>query len=286
MALTADQVDFYRENGFLLIQGAVRGKALHALQVAAEGLRERAMSSDPAGLPPTFEFENLAGGARSLRQVLSAADEDPALWAYASDSPMVDMVADLIGPDVMYRETTAAYKRPGGRGFPWHQDFAYVPATNLASLMTLTFLTDVTEEMGPTLLIPGSHRGPLVDHYDEDGVWLGRIPDAAADSFPTDRLFRATGPAGSVLVNAAVTLHRAEANRSDRPRPMLVNGYQAADCKPIVEIPYKSRHRYEIVRGRATDRARAEAWTMRLPPDWDRHAGIRIDNMENRAVAV
>jgi ectoine hydroxylase-related dioxygenase (phytanoyl-CoA dioxygenase family) len=285
MALTADQIGFYRKHGFLLVEGAVRGEALRALQDAAEGLRERGMAADPADLPPTFEFETLADGARSLRQILSAADEDEALWAYASESPMVDMVADLIGPDVMYRETTAAFKRPGGRGFPWHQDFAYVPATNLASLMTLTFLTDVTEEMGPTLLIPGSHRGPLVDHYGTDGAWLGRIPDEAAAAFPTERVFRATGPAGSVLINAAVTLHRAEANRSNRPRPMLVNGYQATDCKPVVEIPYRSRHRYATVRGRPTDRARAEAWTMRLPPDWDRHAGVRIDNLNNRSAA-
>lgn len=283
MTLTPTQIGFYRENGFLLVEGAVRGEALRALQDAAEGLRERAMASDPADLPATFEFETLADGARSLRQILSAADEDAALWAYASDSPMVDIVADLIGPDVMYRETTASFKRPGGRGFPWHQDFAYVPATNLASLMTLTFLTDVTEEMGPTLLIPGSHRGPLVDHYDAAGAWLGRIPDEAAESFPADRAFRATGPAGSILINAGVTLHRAEANRSDRPRPMLINGYQAADCKPVVDIPYKSVHRYETVRGRPTDRARAEPWTMRLPPDWDRHAGVRIDNLANRS---
>lgn len=285
MALSPAQIESYRANGFLLVEGAVRGEALRRLQDSVEALRAAALAADPATLPATYEFETLADGGRSLRQILSAADHDPALWSFASDSAMVDIVADLIGPDVMYRETTAAFKRPGGRGFPWHQDFAYVPASNLDSLMTLTFLTHVTEEMGPTLLVPGSHRGPLHDHYDGTGEWLGRIPDDVAAGFPAHRIFRATGPAGSVLVSAGVTPHRAGPNRSDRPRPMLVNGYQAADCKPVMEIPYRSVHRYEIVRGRPTERARAEPWRMRLPPDWDRHAGVRIDDLENRIAA-
>jgi phytanoyl-CoA hydroxylase len=47
------------------------------------------------------------------------------------ESAMVDMVADLIGPDVKFHHCKINLKLPGSHTeVGYHQDFAYTPHTN------------------------------------------------------------------------------------------------------------------------------------------------------------
>ncbi|MBC6440669.1 MAG: phytanoyl-CoA dioxygenase family protein [Rhodospirillales bacterium] len=277
--LSAEQRAFYFANGYLLLEGYIDAERVEALRGVLDALYRRAET--PADCPPDFEFETSDDG-RHLRQILCAADHHDMIWSYASDSPLVDAVADLVGPDVLFRESNVAFKRPGGRGFDWHQDSAFAPATNLTPLMTLTYLDDVTMEMGPTRVIPGSYRGPLLDHYGPDGAWLGLIGDQDRHLIPEETAVAITAPAGSVLISNCNTVHSALPNTSDRGRPVVIAGYQSADTACFAEIPYRSRHRWTIVRGRSAPTIHAEDRVWKMPPDWDRHAGIRIDNLSQQ----
>ena len=68
---------------------------------------------------------------------------------------------------------------------------------------------------------------------------------------------------------------------SSRPRkfPMVLAGYASADTVPFAGIPYKSRYRWRIVAGEPTREIHSDAQRLEMPPDWDRHQGIRIDNL-------
>ena len=274
--LNNDQRRFYFDNGYLLVEQFLGADRLNTLRDVMEGLSRRA--ENPAECPPDFEFETTEHG-KQLRQVLNAADHHPALWEYASDSPVTDLAADLVGPDVKFRESGASFKSPGGRGFDWHQDIVFFPTSNLSPLMTLAFLEEVTLEMGPTRVIPGSHRGPVFDHYDADGKWLGLLGDRQKEEISVQDMVEVTGPAGSVLVTNCVILHSALPNKSDKRRPMVIIGYQSADAISYVDIPYQSRYKWEIVRGEASGHVHTEAYELKMPPNWADHKGIRIDNL-------
>ena len=128
--------------------------------------RRRAREPD---CPADFEFETLPDGSRRLRQVLCAADYHPDIWDFVSSAPMTSLAADVVGPNVQFRESGISFKFPGGRGFDWHQDIVFFPSSNRSPIMTLTFVEDVDADMGPTRVIPGSHLGEVYDHYDADG---------------------------------------------------------------------------------------------------------------------
>ena len=279
--LDRDQRAFFFEHGYLVLEGFLPDAWRVRLRAAMDELRDRANES--GNLSADFEFEDdPGGGPPRLRQVLCAPDYNDDLWAYASEPPQTDIVADLVGPDVKFREANVAYKPArGGGGFKWHQDVAFFPHSNTALVMVLTFLDDVTSEQGPTTVVPGSHLGEVYDHYDQDGQWLGVLSDGEQARAPLGQAVDLTGPAGTLAIINCCILHGARRNDSGRARPVVINGYSAADALPYAPIPYHSRYRWEIVRGQPARYVHSEDRRHKMPPDWsvrDRYYESRMDN--------
>ena len=89
---------------------------------------------------------------------------------------IVDVVVDLIGPNVKFHHSKLNFKAPrGGEEVKWHQDIQFWPHTNYDLLTVGVFLEDVEPGMGEVGFVPGSHDGPLFDLYDGDGVWVGAL---------------------------------------------------------------------------------------------------------------
>ena len=80
---------------------------------------------------------------------------------------MVDMVADLIGPNVKFHHCKINLKLPGSHTeVGYHQDFAYTPHSNDDVVTALLMLDDMTLENGCLQVVPGSHRGPVHSLFD------------------------------------------------------------------------------------------------------------------------
>ena len=197
--LSQAQREFFFANGYLLAERAVDATWLSRLREVFATLEKKGEESDS---PADFEFETLPDGSRRLRQVLCAADYHPDIWSFVSSAPMTTLAADVVGPNVQFRESGISYKFPGGRGFDWHQDIVFFPSSNRSPIMTLTFVEDVDAEMGPTRVIPGSHLGEVYDHYDADGNWLGLIGEHEKSRVQEAKSVAVTGPAGSVLITS------------------------------------------------------------------------------------
>jgi ectoine hydroxylase-related dioxygenase (phytanoyl-CoA dioxygenase family) len=277
--LSQAQREFFFVNGYLLVEQALDAAWLSRLREAFATLEKKGEEPDR---PADFEFETLPDGARRLRQVLCAADYHPEIWRYVSSAPMTDIAADLVGPNVQFRESGISFKSPGGRGFDWHQDIVFFPSSNRSPIMTLTFVEDVASDMGPTRVIPGSHLGEVYDHYDAEGHWLGLIGEHVKHRIPVAESVEMTGPAGSVLVTSCGIVHAAGENRASSRRPMVLAGYASADTVSYGGIPYKSRYRWRIVEGEPTREIHSDALRLKLPPDWDAYEGIRIDDLYQR----
>ncbi len=92
-------------------------------------------------------------------------------------------------------------------------------------------LEDVDETNGPLLVIPGSHKGPVLDHA-RDGVFAGAI-DPNDPLFERERAVTLTGRAGSMSVHHVRLLHGSAPNLSDRARLICFFEMAAADAWPL-----------------------------------------------------
>ena len=64
------------------------------------------------------------------------------------------------------------------------------------------------------------------------------------------------------------TIHGSKPNTSDRPRPLLLNVYAAADAFPYTHNPLDSKYDQAIVRGQAVRWAHHDPRPCLVPPDW------------------
>jgi ectoine hydroxylase len=206
-----------------------------------------------------------------VRRLRALVDRHPDFWRFASESPLADIAADLVGPDVKFHSSKLNYKSPGGGEIvKWHQDIPAWPHTNY-SLVTLgVYLDAVPAEQGPLTCVPGSHRGPIFVHRDANGAWTGAIRDAdmaRVDVAGADDLI---GPAGTVVAINCRTVHGSRANGTERVRPVALFVYSSADAFAWMPAPTPTRHTGEIVRGQPAAVAHLDPTPCPVPPDWSR----------------
>lgn len=258
----------FRKNGFLVLPALLSNEQLEPLRAGLCDLVEQSRSITESTHLLDLENGHTADSPR-LRRAADIDDTHAAFWELCSESVLVDVAADVLGPNVRFREAYANMKwAGGGASVKWHQDLAFYPHTNSSTIQFVVALEDMTTEQGPPLMIPGSHRGPLYSHYDDSGDWLGAIDPSRLGHLDLDDAVEVTGPAGTVSMHHGLTLHGSATNHSDRGRPVLIITFAAADAIAYTAPPYRSSHHGHLVRGVETGIAHHEEMTLILPPDW------------------
>ena len=269
--LTEAQVATFRRDGCLVVADAVTPAQLASLNAAIGGwVAESRAHTAPFG-PPTIDgrprcdmgAEHTAARP-ALRRVNNPSDISDAYFEVMSGARMVDMVADLIGPNVKFHHCKINLKLPGAHtAVHYHQDFAFTPHSNDDVVTALLMLDEVTEDNGCLMVVPGSHTGPMHSIF-QDGVFTGRV-SAAVEAGMKARQVPVTGPAGSVCLMHTRLMHGSEPNRSDRSRGLYICVYSAADAIPLAANPMPGPNEGLIVRGRPVGTARMAALEVELP---------------------
>jgi len=259
----------YFADGFLTVPGYVGAAWLERLRAVVtakiEESRARAASDDQFDLAPDHSAEK-----PNIRRLRKAVDQHPELWTFATDPAVVDLVADLLGPDLRFHSSKLNFKwSDGGDAVRWHQDIQAWPHTNFGVLTFGVYLDDTGPEQGPLTAIPGTHRGTIFDQFDDDGRWTGALPARDVATLPTDRAVELCGPAGTVVLLDCRVVHGSAANYSSRMRPLLLNVYSAADALPITPTPAPTSKTGVLVRGQEPTHVHMEPYPARLPPRWD-----------------
>ncbi len=262
------QREFYQSQGYLLLPGLFDFDPLERLRVAlneiVEASREVTRSSNKLDLEIGHSPDN-----PRLRRATYLDDIDPVFWDLCADSVITDIAVDLLGPNIRFRDLMVNFKwAEGGAEVKWHQDIPFYPHTNTATCQFLLMLEDVGPNQGPLQVIPGSHQGPIFEHYSYSGEWTATIREQDLINAGVDKAVTLTGPAGSVTVHHSCTIHGSAQNTSSAGRPVFVISYSAADAIPYTAAPYPSSHYGALVRGQQPRFAHHQALNMPLPPDW------------------
>ncbi|MEE2717551.1 MAG: phytanoyl-CoA dioxygenase family protein [SAR324 cluster bacterium] len=150
----------------------------------------------------------------------------PAILEYAKHPPFLDMVEQVLGPDLILWGV-ALFSKPAATGLevPWHQDAHYWPMRPRATCTLWIALDDATPENGCMRVIPGSHKNGLLGHRtrDDEGAALNQelSPDEYDVSLARDVVLRA----GQVSLHDVFLVHGSCANTSGQPRTGLVYRY-------------------------------------------------------------
>lgn len=111
----------------------------------------------------TSSGEPIGGAQRSKSHLLFKWIDD-----LMRESVILDVVEDLIGPDLLCWNTLFWVKEAGSESFvSWHQDLRYW-GLDTSDLVTVWLaLSPATTQSGCMRVLPGSHVGDLMPHADE-----------------------------------------------------------------------------------------------------------------------
>jgi ectoine hydroxylase-related dioxygenase (phytanoyl-CoA dioxygenase family) len=266
--VTAEQIAAYHRDGYLAVRDVIHPAQLEALRAATDEFVEQSRRVASSG--PVFDLDPRHTAERPiLRRIKNPADNHALYRWVALESPIPAIVAELIGPDVKFHHSKLNLKGEKiGAPVEWHQDAAFYPHSNDDVLAVGLLLDDATPENGCLAVLPGSHRGPVYDHYEGDG-FTGSINRADLGRLDLGRAVPLPLPAGSIHIHHYRAVHGSAENRSSAPRRLLINSYSAADAIPFTPDTQHSPLYGRIVCGAPATQFRRTAAEWRMPPTWD-----------------
>jgi ectoine hydroxylase-related dioxygenase (phytanoyl-CoA dioxygenase family) len=268
--LSQSQREAYFRDGYLLVERVIPDDWIARLRAATDDLVERSRKVTRSDKVFDLEPDHRPDAPR-LRRVSSPDIHHPVFWQYCTESPMPDIVADLVGPDVKFHHSKLNFKwAAGGEEVKWHYDISFWPHTNYSPLTVGTYLYDCGMDQGPLGVIPGSHEiEPMLSQYGADGKWTGCLTDAdVATKIDVSKAVYLPGPAGSITLHNCRTVHGSPRNDSDLGRPLLLYTLSSADAFTYACNPLGTKHSGSIVRGRPAAFAHHDPRPCLMPPDW------------------
>ena len=230
--LNGDQVGFYEENGYLVLENRLDAGMIEAVRAEIARLEQFAVGMTESDDRIDLEDSHRPDDPR-VRRIKLPHTQSRLFNELLHSDTILAPVRDLIGPDLRLHTTKLNMKSAGyGAAIEWHQDFAFYPHTNDDVLAVALIIDDMKLENGPLMVFPGSHKGPIHDHHD-DGVFAGGMNMKQSGLDPADAV-PLTGPAGSISIHHARIVHGSAQNLSDSPRRLMFFEVMAADAFPVM----------------------------------------------------
>lgn len=244
MALTTQQQSQFEEQGFLVIEDLLSPTQIDAIRMELRDLHERMAESTPPEVGVSWEHDVDPQIQRRIKQLMHAEMISPTINAFLRSDRILDIVADLIGPEIcLYHCKLLMKAAKDGTVTPWHQDYAYWIADDNRPLMLncMFQIDDSTMENGCLQMVPGSHRGRLLEHEREGKVFGRFLPGYFQ---PREDAVAVAIRAGSAVLFGPMIVHGSDANHSDRERRA---------CTVAYNVPGNGQGRCrETLRSRAT----------------------------------
>src|SRR5437667_11565101 len=170
-ALSAEQVEFYREHGYLRIAQMFSADETDELSEQLDWLIETWAIKDQGWTGP-WRRKYMDEQTEKMSKLIALHDLQyySAAWTRAVLKPQLcGAMADLIGPNVELHHSTLHVKPPEtGHPFPMHQDWAFYKHVNNSYVDVLLHLDDTRHENGEIRFLDGSHKDGALEHVTRD----------------------------------------------------------------------------------------------------------------------
>ena len=198
--LSEDQIRRYHEDGFVIPDFRMPEDVLDSIRDRHRRLLDR---------HPEF---------RDYCPAILQHDEG--FLSYCRNDGVLDMVEQLIGPDIaLWNSSFFAKPALNGKATPWHQDGEYWPIRPLATCTVWLAVDDATRENGCLRVIRGSHRDRrLRAHETNPSEDLTLNQELLTSEYDEADAVDLVLEKGQISLHDVFLVHGSEPNRSSRSR--------------------------------------------------------------------
>ncbi len=236
--LSADQVQQYQADGYLILRGVFGSEEISALASEAETLIRRTELIDTANIRCRWS-DHVSSGECLFDCFDPVIDIGPVCRFIANDERIVSPLSALYGEPARLFKDKLIFKRPGVKGYNLHQDYISWPEFP-KSFVTVILAIDATDASnGATEIFPGYQQQGYLSPADGD---YHELPPEAIDASRGVILELAPG---DLAIFTGFTPHRSASNNSDRWRRQLYLSYNRhSDGGQQRDAHYRQFHRW------------------------------------------
>lgn len=223
--------DFDRD-GYVVVRGFLSPEEIAELWTEVERYKREVVPH----LPATEHFYEEKGRPETLKYLKKISEYD-AYFEEFSRSPRIVEVSSLLLDDDVVADNLSLFNKPPrlGEETPAHQDGFYFKLEPMEAVMLWLALDEVDEENGCIRYVPGSHKQGMRPHQSTQTLGFSQgISDYGTEADLRDEVAVTARP-GDLIVHHCLTIHRADANRSERTRHAFGFVFYAARAKPSTE---------------------------------------------------
>jgi len=238
--LSATQVDFYQENGFLHIPEIFTASETQDLSEAMDRLVEDWSFTSPGWSGPWRQaYMDPETEAKSKLTAMHDLHFYDGAWARAvMNQRLVTALSDLLGPNVELHHSTMHIKPPQtGHPFPMHQDNPFYGHLDGRYIDVLVHLDDTSHENGEIRFLAGSHKLGHLEHITmtEDGPCTPHLP---TDQYLLEDTVPVPAKAGDIVLFCIDTIHGSYINQTKNPRRLVRVGYRDPQNRQVFGQSY------------------------------------------------
>jgi phytanoyl-CoA hydroxylase len=233
MGLTIEQRQCWEDRGFFIIRGFAEQDLLdEMISRIIEIARRDAVGEQRPDLLITKEgvLTDPATPEEGIAKIFRLMRTEDVFRGFATDPRLLDLVGELIGPDVDCFLSQFIFKHPGALGQPWHQDDYYFRMKPLPQVGIWLACTAATAENGPLWVVPGSHTEGIHDAVPDTREGAGLAYVEIVDASVDDEIIVLMEP-GDLLVFHSHLRHKSTDNDSNTMRAAMVYHYAAAETE-------------------------------------------------------
>ena len=241
--------DFDRD-GFVILPQYVSGEEAQTIDANIE----RFITDVLPGAPETTAFYEDPAEPSSIMRLQNMIDLDPWFHDLYYSERMAGLARHLLGDDVVGKNLQW-FNKPAriGGPTPAHQDGFYFMLDPNEAITLWLALDHIDEENGCVRYLPGSQREAMRPHQRSNVIGFSQgITDYSDED--TGRETPIHARPGDLFAHHSLTVHRADANLSDRRRAALGFVFFAASAKE--------------------DKDQAEAYRQKLYEQWEKEGRL------------
>ena len=198
--LSPDQIHQYHEQGYVIPDYRLSDDTIEEIKIA----HKRLIAKSP-------QFSDYCG---------ALLIEDLSFLNYARDQNILDMVSQLIGPDIaLWNSSFFAKPAKIGTRTPWHQDGEYWPIRPLATATVWIAIDESNEDNGCLKILTGSNRAKkLLPHQSLSGKGAALDKEIRPEFIENKEIVSVPLKPGQMVIFDVFTAHGASPNLSNQRR--------------------------------------------------------------------
>jgi len=222
MPLSEAQRRDFEDKGFFVVRGLVPAETMAQIRDTIVSFVENPgeLSSVLSEEGAVRQGEQREGVAR-YRKLEKMGRFNPLIWnAYYANPQVLEFVRQFIGDDILVKYDSVFLKpaRKGG-STPWHQDIGLWRDDNENAFNAWIAVEPATRENGCLQLVPGSHRGGLVEHVIYPDSLHEELPrDVVEQRLAQQEVFHAELQPGDAVMWQSYLWHYSPPNLSEHSR--------------------------------------------------------------------